>query len=628
MMWGTNTTVATLAWGLNLTCDLAHQAAQTRKDWYVSTLAGLLGLLAYARAFFDLREPIGFDWGYFNALALVVRSNFKVFGTFPLHDPFVGGGLDILANPQSRVFSLMGLLDLAFVPYIANLLSLALYAAVGSIAMFWLLRKKGIKRWLALFGAGIFIHGSWFALHAAEGHVPFGAIQTLPLIGLLILNIEKKICLWFLCLLFVQYLLDGAMYAFVFGCYFVAHCFLLMESEKRNRFFESLLSRKNLLFHLSLAFGCFALASAKLFPALYFHASRPPETALVNLSHALGRIFFNPNQDILFTLPGIPWRFHELGCYLGVSAVFTSCLPLLHSGFRKDIRADVLSCAFWFVVACGLFGTLNPWGIHEAIPLFNKVHVQSRCFVIFYFFFVVWMVRAVQFLSEESQGPRMRAALAMTVVCILGEQAFVHDGVWRRFFSVAQRTESLVDLIPVSARGVVETVKHAPKPGHYLGGSLSAVATYEPARVATKVVAKSEPHYRGEAYVLLGLGIVDVVSFRPGVIRLRYNVLVDSVVQVNTNFLGGWKIATGEARVLSNKANDLITLSVRPGTGYLELIYRPGYLVALFTLVPLGLVLVAFSLFLVRQQPQSQAFGEAVRKAIELMARGEKSRVA
>ena len=40
------------------------------------------------------------DWDYFNSLALVVRSTVLGYNTWPLHHPWVCGGLDLLSNPQ------------------------------------------------------------------------------------------------------------------------------------------------------------------------------------------------------------------------------------------------------------------------------------------------------------------------------------------------------------------------------------------------------------------------------------------------------------------------------------------------------------------------------------------------
>src|SRR5262245_36627079 len=73
----------------------------------------------------------GFDWNYFDSLALLVRSTVLHYGTWPMHDPWMCGGLDVLANPQSRVFSPFLLTDLLLSPHIANLVSLWVCGVVG-----------------------------------------------------------------------------------------------------------------------------------------------------------------------------------------------------------------------------------------------------------------------------------------------------------------------------------------------------------------------------------------------------------------------------------------------------------------------------------------------------------------
>src|SRR5262245_59098519 len=81
-------------------------------------------LAAYAPFFSQISVPFSRDWTYFNAMSLVVRSIVLHFRRFPLHNPWVCGGLDLLANPQTRIFSPMMLLDLALTPQWANLMGL------------------------------------------------------------------------------------------------------------------------------------------------------------------------------------------------------------------------------------------------------------------------------------------------------------------------------------------------------------------------------------------------------------------------------------------------------------------------------------------------------------------------
>ena len=138
-------------------------------------------IAAYALYFPWADGPYFDDWSSFNSLSLVVRSNILHYGRFPVHNPWVCGGLDLMTNPQNRVFSPFLLADLVLPPQWANLCTLMIYGTVGFIGCFWLLTALGCGRGAALIGSILFVNGSWFALHYPEGHIPYGAMQLVPL---------------------------------------------------------------------------------------------------------------------------------------------------------------------------------------------------------------------------------------------------------------------------------------------------------------------------------------------------------------------------------------------------------------------------------------------------------------
>ncbi len=73
-------------------------------------------IAAYALYFPRADGPYFDDWSSFNSLSLEVRSNVLHYGRFPVHNPWVCGGLDLMTNPQNRVFSPFFLADLALPP--------------------------------------------------------------------------------------------------------------------------------------------------------------------------------------------------------------------------------------------------------------------------------------------------------------------------------------------------------------------------------------------------------------------------------------------------------------------------------------------------------------------------------
>ena len=111
----------------------------------IGVAAVVVALAAFAPFLPYLGKQFVNDWGYFNSLSLVVRSIVLEFRRFPGHNPWVCGGLDLLANPQNRVFSPLVVADLLLRPQWANLAGLVAYAVVGFIGARLLLAQLGAR---------------------------------------------------------------------------------------------------------------------------------------------------------------------------------------------------------------------------------------------------------------------------------------------------------------------------------------------------------------------------------------------------------------------------------------------------------------------------------------------------
>ena len=112
-------------------------------------VASFAPLLVYAD-----RTP-AWDWPYFNSLALVIRSCVWSYGRFPLQDPWVGGGIDLLANPQGWLFSPTIMLTLLQNPYDANVWSLIVFSCLGLWGASRFFLERGCRSSLSL-GVGLF----------------------------------------------------------------------------------------------------------------------------------------------------------------------------------------------------------------------------------------------------------------------------------------------------------------------------------------------------------------------------------------------------------------------------------------------------------------------------------------
>jgi len=549
----------------------------TRLKWQVShihfVLLAIVGTVAaFAVPVWNFSQTIPRDWDYFNALSWIVSSNVWHYQRFPLHDPWMCGGLDILANPQSRVFSLFGVLDLIFPPHLANLFSLMIYTVLGFLGGKWFFERLKFDRFAASVVAALYVLCSWFSTHFAEGHITYGSILLLPLAGVLLLNIDRLPFLWCAAFFFAHTLLDGGIYTVIFTMLFLLSL-LLTVSEARRALVVSL---RGFPFHwILLGVSAFLLSSGKWIPVLWYHSSRLPalHTEVMEL-RALGYSFFYPRQ-ILSVGTGTPliFGFHEYACYLGVPLV-TAMGVAVFSSFRK-VWPFLLAAVFWFWTASGWGDPVNPWQVFLKIPLVNNAHVQSRVFIIMFIFILILAAQGLRAMKTPLLG-----------LIMLIEFFAVHNLAFQRQFSKSSVDAEFLTR-PIASDSLLGTIPYGVKPTHYLNRNMGSRQCYEPAAPATSVRDVKDPLYMGEAYATSGT--VNIVEYTPAKIVLKYLLTSPGALSINTNSLDGWTVYNGGGRVVS-APHEVLRVEPAGLNGFIELRYVPGYLKYLIWSFPLGVI--------------------------------------
>lgn len=532
----------------------------------------IAALAAFAVPLTHLSEPIGRDWSYFNPQVLFVRSLVWHYRTASFHNPYLCGGLDLMANPQTRVFSPFGLLDVMPIPpYLANLLPMIACAALGLAAAVRVLEILGASRLVACVGAFLLIDSSWYALHLAEGHVPFAAMQLLPCFVLCGLRYKDAGFRWALAALYVFCLFDGAVYAAIFGTYALLTLWLV---GGRPAFWRELPRKEIALLVLAII----GAAAAKAIPGLASGMRPNPQRDFVRVwPPLLARALFSPWQ---FSEEDVPvtgsYGFHEVGCYLGVPLV-----ALVAYGWRRVPRAVLVATLLWLWTGTGLGNDFNPWAIHRVLPFVNVAHVQSRALL---FVLALLLVAAVFVLRSL---PR-RAQIALCLVLVV-ESIAVRTYTWAS--TVAASPEA-----PLTALVTNETISHIEDHGEmrpntvYERKDFASRDCYEPAfpkklRIAA---AEGDPSFRGMVWLDAGAAALD--RYTPGHIELRYDAPSPPLVHVNTNTLAGWRVVSGEGTVTS-RAGELLSVQAASARGALVLEYRPAY-----RALQLGAALLAYAL--------------------------------
>ena len=167
-------------------------------------LPSLIILAGFLPFFVNYDKVLNFDWTYFNSLGFLFKSIILEYQRFPVHDPWVCGGCDILSNPQNWIFSPLIILTLLLPPYEANLTSIVLMSFIGFFGMYRLLKFYNVSNWISILCALLFVNSSWLGLHITEGHLVYRSFLLLPLFIYLLLSLESLKKFFFLTLLFCQ----------------------------------------------------------------------------------------------------------------------------------------------------------------------------------------------------------------------------------------------------------------------------------------------------------------------------------------------------------------------------------------------------------------------------------------
>lgn len=526
----------------------------------LATLAGFAVPLFHHAAY-------GKDWKYFDSLSLVVRSIVLHYHRAPLQDPWVLGGMDILANPQSRVFSPACLADVLVPAPFANLASFMGYALFGIWGMFRLLRSQGASDVAAATGATLFVNSTWFGLHFGEGHIPFETFQLMPWILYFGLRGDRAASLVAVPGVMALFLLDGGPYPFIYSIVLLVTCAALGLVDVRGvvRAFRGS--------WLPVALGIVAtvlVACAKLVPLRALYAARKPELDLTVIpAHLLPMMFFDPRPSIATEVEGTKWRFQELGCYIGLLGPLVVARALLLPRFiRQNVRWFLLMI-FFLWIATGWGDPYNPWWVFQRLPLINNAHVQSRFLLLFHLAWVVVLCRALTELMAKRKAWTLVAGLLL--VEGLAAKNYALQTAYAAFPGPAYTTTL------ITSAGIRSTLADSSKPTHYFDGTHSAKDTYEPARIDTQVSAVGERDYRGELYVTRGSATLSMVAYTPGRIEVHCDAKVASTFDVNANWLTRWVVREGDASAHAS-AKNLIEVDVPPGSQTIVLAYSPPYL--------------------------------------------------
>lgn len=315
------------------------------------------------------------DWDLFTSIAEIPAGSIIHFGQFPFWNPYMGGGNILFHHPEVGVLTPFFLLYMIFGAVVGLKLQVLICYFLGFWGSHKLFNSLGMSKIAGLVASVAYFGSVHFALHFAEGHIPFTHYAFLPWFVFFVLQAgqSKKNILWASLTLALMILGNGAAIPLLYTMLFTSLLIILRSIQNRN-----IIELKNLILA---TVGGIGLSAIKFLPmAVYLFQNKwpgnPEESIPIN---ALGSIFFGLKHS-LFTqnFEGQYWAWHEYGAYISPVLVLLAIFILIKK-FKPYLIWFILA-TFFLVLGMGNFGTLSPWNILSHFPGFESARCTGRSF--------------------------------------------------------------------------------------------------------------------------------------------------------------------------------------------------------------------------------------------------------
>jgi len=521
------------------------------------------------------------DWDLFATIAAVPVGSILEYGQFPFWNPYMGGGNILFHHPEVAVLSPFFLLYMVFGAVVGLKLQVAICYLIGFWGSFRLFQRFGHSRLAALMASVAYFGSVHFALHFAEGHMPFTHFCFLPwFVYFVHRSTERKrdiIMAGFSLALMV--LGNGAAIPLLYTLTFSVLLFGLTALQQRE-----IIWVKNLLLATMIGLG---LAAVKFLPMTVYLLNNkwegnPAETIPVG---ALWKIFFGWNHSLFArNFEGQYWGWHEYGAYLSPILVVLALVAIVYN-FRR-LRVWLFLILFFLLLGLGDVGSWSPWRILSSLPGFSSARCTGRAFQFVLLGMAMLGGYGFDHLSQRvfttsrwlARG--LYAALALIIVTNL---IFA----WPIMNSAFKTRPEPVFRSLVFAH-VIDKKPQAYR--NYLAnrGSLITpwLSAYHPSRALVDNANRVLPEYVAE-----GSASVTNRLYTPNRIEYAFEADRAGRMMIGMGFDEGWKATDG--RPLSDQ-NGLITFDFEPGPQQVTLVYRTPWfytglvitlLMSLFTIV-------------------------------------------
>ena len=504
------------------------------------------------------------DWDLFTTITAVPLGTIANYGQFPFWNPYILGGNILFHHPEVAVLSPFILLHALFGVIIGLKLQVLICYFLGFWGSYRFARSLQMSRAgsalmsLAYFGS---IH---FALHFAEGHVPFTHFCFLPWFLFFVkesLGRSRRVIIASV-VLALMILGNGAAVPLLYTGLFSLLFFSSLAVEK---------GEWRYLRNLTVAgAGGLLLAAIKALPMIIYliqnkWSGNPEESIPVT---ALGKIFFGFEHSLFVrNFPEQIWAWHEYGAYISPALILLAAAALVLS-FKRS-RLWLVLALFFFALGLGDFGRLSPWTLLTELPGFSSARCTGRSFQFVILTGAILGGLGFDLLREKFAGLKWvsYAHVAAAGVVVLTNLILV----WPVASEAFTREPQYVIRSEVFEQ-VVEGSQNAYR--NYLENKGSLVApvlsAYHPTRGLVSQTGKVMTEFvqSGEAKVLFR-------RYTPNRIEYTLDVTQPGLMMIGMGFDEGWSVIDG--RKIESR-DGLIAVPLEAGPDMFILEYRTPYI--------------------------------------------------
>ncbi|MFH1687637.1 MAG: hypothetical protein ABIE70_08975 [bacterium] len=521
------------------------------------------------------------DWDLFTTIAAVPVGSLLDFGQFPFWNMYMGGGNILFHHPEVLVLSPFFVLYLVFGAVVGLKLQVFLCYVIGFWGTLRMARRLELSQASSVMVAVAYFGSVHFALHFAEGHMPFTHFCFLPWVFYFLLDTGSRlraavgsgVCLA------LMILGNGAAIPLLYTLTFCGLYFSLVSLA--NRTWRPL---NNLVLGVITGFG---LAAVKLVPMVIYLVNNrwegePHEAIPLG---ALNSIFFGWDHSLFArNFTGQQWAWHEYGAYLSPLLVILAVVPLAWRWRR--FWPWLMVAALFLALGLGDFGPWSPWTLLAHLPGFSSARCTGRAFQFVLLSGAVLGGFGLDIVRTELQAKSQLLRRGITigvVMLVVGTNLIL---AWPIMTSAFTRPPVTVER-QVEFRHVVTKLQAYE---NFLAnrGSLITpwLSAYQPSRA---LVDPANNTYL--EHVLSGdASVVDRV-YTPNRIEYRLDVLKPGQMVISMGYDQGWSAEDGRELSPSQR---LISFDILQGRDVIVLTYRPPYLLLGLTLSGLTLLLLGW----------------------------------